>query len=272
MKNTKINLISSVAIVVGLAVSPAGHALDSADASKALAGSSALELPGKAADLVAKASSADKQSVAVAAVKAAVALNPSATVAIVSAMVRETPAAAPVIAITATTMQHKRMGLIVKAAASAAPSEAAKIVAAMLKEFPREYGIIALAAAQGSPKSGLEILAVVGNSNPSLQPYIQAATAKIASTDGEMPVQAILNQSYDQALAFGAISPAGQSKDITLAQTPTTGNSLPIFSPVLDGPTLVPPFSTNIQNTNVITTNSSTVVTQTTGSRPYGSP
>ena len=70
--------MSGLSLVAGLAVGPAVLASDSADVTKALAGSTALELPAKAANLVAKASAADKKNVAVAAVKAAVALNPSA--------------------------------------------------------------------------------------------------------------------------------------------------------------------------------------------------
>src|ERR1039458_7661411 len=67
MKNKVISLMSGLAMVAGLAVGPAVLASNSADVTKALAGSTALELPAKAANLVAKASTADKKNVAVAA-------------------------------------------------------------------------------------------------------------------------------------------------------------------------------------------------------------
>lgn len=117
MKNNLISLVSRMTLIAGLAVSLPVLASNSADLNKALAGSSAVELPAKAADLVAKASAADKQKVAAAVVKAAVGVNPAAVVAIVSAVARENPSAASVTAVTATTLQHKRIGQIAKAAA-----------------------------------------------------------------------------------------------------------------------------------------------------------
>jgi hypothetical protein len=190
MKNNVISLISGMSLVAGLVISPVALASNSADVTKALAGSTALELPAKTANLVAKASAADKQSVAVAAVKAAVALNPSATIAIVSAVARDNPAMAPVAAVTAVTLQHNQIGLITKAAVAAAPSEAAKIVAALIKEFPKDYGVVAIAAAEGAPSAGQEILAVVANYVPALQALIQGVTAN----NGNVSVPAIISQ------------------------------------------------------------------------------
>jgi hypothetical protein len=210
MKTTVMYVIASMALIAGLAVAPAARASDAADvtkdATKALAGSTALELPAKAASLVAKAVAADKKNaknVTSAVVQAAVGVNPSAAAAIVSAVAHENPAMAPVAAVTAVTLQHKRLEFITKAAAAAAPSEAARIVAGLIKEFPQDYGIIALAAAEGAPLAGREILSVVADYIPALQPAIQNAMAKLAATDGNFPVQAILSLSYDQAKASG---------------------------------------------------------------------
>jgi hypothetical protein len=206
MKNKIISLFSGAALFAGLAVSPAALALDSADVSKALAGSTALELPAKAADLVAKAAAADKQEAAAAVVKAAVGVNPAAAAAIVSAVAREYPAAAPAAAVTATTLQHRQIGLITKAAAAAAPAEAARIVAALIKEFPQDFGTIAIAADEGAPSAGQEIRAVVADSVPALQPSsIHGATANFAADNGNVPVQAILSQSDSQALSSNAV-------------------------------------------------------------------
>jgi hypothetical protein len=228
MKTKIISLISGVALIAGLAVSPAALASDSTDVTKALAGSTVLELPAKAADLVAKASAASKQNAAAAIVKAAVGVNPSAAVAIVSAVARENPATAPVAAVTAATLQHKRIDQIAKAAVAAAPSMAAKIVGALIKEFPQDYGVIAIAAAEGAPSAGREILAVVADYVPALQPAIQGATANFAANDGSVPVQAILSQSYNQALTSGAVvstqipSALAQSSPTLSSTTPAT--------------------------------------------------
>ncbi|MGA2541428.1 MAG: hypothetical protein ABSG78_07670 [Verrucomicrobiota bacterium] len=203
MRNKVISLMSGLSLVAGLAVGPAVLASDSADVTKALAGSTALELPAKAANLVAKASAADKKNVAVAAVKAAVALNPSAATDIVSAVARENPAMAPVAAVTAATLQHKQIGLIAKAAAAAAPSEAGKIVAALIKEFPKDYGVIAIAAAEGAPSAGREILAVVAEYVPALQALIQGATAN----NGNVAVLAIISQALASGFAVSTTVP-----------------------------------------------------------------
>jgi len=237
MKTRIISLLSGAAFIATLAVSPSVLAADSADMTKALAGSTALELPAKAASLVAKATAADKQNVAAAVVKAAVGINPSAAIAIVSAVARQNPGTAPVAAVTAVTLQHQRIDLIAKAAVAAAPSEAAKIVAALIKEFPRDYGVIAIAAGEAAPSAGREILAVVADYVPALQSFIQGATAKFAANDGNVPVQTILSQSYSQALASGvAVTAKVQS-----APPPVTSGT--IATPSVSGPTLGPPYT-----------------------------
>jgi hypothetical protein len=260
MKANITRVISNMALIAGLAVSLTALASNSADVTKILAGSTALELPAKAANLVAKASAADKQNVAIAVVKAAIRINPSAAVAIVSAVARENPATAAVAAVTAAILQHKRLDLITKAAAAAAPSEAAKIVAALIREFPQSYGIIAIAAAEGAPAAGREILAVVADYVPALQSGIQSAITSFAA-NGNVPVQAILSQSYNNALTSGtqvmfqvpstllsqndnqvlALNPGAATSTkspITLSQTTPTTTVRPTLSP----PTLGPPY------------------------------
>jgi hypothetical protein len=235
MKTTKIiSLTGCAALIAGLAIAPAALASNSADATKALAGSTVLELPGKAADLVAKASAADKQNVAAATVKAAIGLNPSAVIDIVSAVARENPATAPVAAVTAAILQHKRIDQIAKAAVAAAPSQAAKIVAALIKEFPRDYGVIAIAAAEGAPSAGREILAVVAQHVPALQTYIQGAMAGFAANDGNLPIQAILMQSYNQAVTAGAAVSAP-------APTVSATTGTPSLSPTVINAPFTPP-------------------------------
>jgi len=189
MKAKMISLISGVALVAGLAVSPAALASTSADVTKALAGSTVLDLPSKTAALVAQAVPADRQAVAIVAVKSAVKLNPSIASEIVSAVAKENSTLAPIVAVTAAKVQHKQIGLITKAAAAAAPSEAANIVAAMIKEFPSDYGVIAIAASKGAPDARKEILAAVAKYVPGMQAIVQSMTAD----NSDVSVQTIVN-------------------------------------------------------------------------------
>jgi hypothetical protein len=178
----------------------------------------------------------------------------------------EYPAAAPVAAVTATTIQHKQIGLIAKAAAAAAPSEAARIVAALIKEFPQDYGTIATAAADGAPNAGQEILNVVADYVPALQPTIHSAATNFAANNGSVPVQAILTQSYTHALNSGAAvstqippalsspspnqtvipgaaMPAAGQTTPSLASSPRATAPMPTYAPpLLMGPVLGNPF------------------------------
>jgi hypothetical protein len=259
IKTWMIGLMSAVTWIAGLVNSPAALASNSPDVPKALADATVLELPAKAASLVAGAPAADQQNVAIAVVKAAIGLKPSSAVNIVSALARENPVAAPVAAVTAATLQHKRIDQITKAAVAAAPVEVAKIVAALIKEFPKDYGVIAVAAAEAAPSAGREILAVVGECVPVLRSYIQRATAKFAANDGNVPVQVILIQSYNEAATSGAVS---AKTPPTLTATASATDGAASLSPAtIDAPYAPPPVPTpNI------------VPRQTTGGRNYSSP
>jgi len=261
MKTTKMtSLVSSAVLIAGLAISPGATASNSADVAKALAGSTAFELPSKASGLVAKATSGDKQNVAAAAVKEAIGLNASASIAIVTTVVRENPSTAPVVAVTAATLQHKRIDQITRAAVSAAPSEVTRIVAAMIKTFPRDYGIIAVAAAEGAPSAGREILAVVAERIPALQTYIQNAVAGFADNQANLPIQAILTQSYNQAVS----SSAGGS--VVSAPAPTASDSTPSISPTIINAPFTPPSGT------ITTIGPGQTTNQVAGGRKYSSP
>jgi len=274
MKTRIISLMNGMALIALLAVSPATLASDSADVTKALAGATALELPAKAASLVAKASPADKQNVAVAVVKAAIGVNPTAAVVIVSAVARENPDMAPVSAVTAATLQPKLIEQITKAAVAAAPSQAARIVAALIKEFPKDYGVIAIAGDESAPLAGRDILGVVADYVPALQPAIQGATAGFAANDGNVPVQAILSQSYNQALASGAVTtiriPATLAP-ATLASSSAapSGVTAPLVRPMLSSPVLGPPFTPVTTITNI---GPGQTMPQQPGGRNYSSP
>jgi hypothetical protein len=218
MKNKIISALGGAACLAGLAASPAVLGSDSADVSKALAGATALELPAKASEIVAKTPPAAKQEAAAAVVKAAVGVNPAAAAAIVAAVSREDPAGAALAAVAAATLQRKEIGPIARAAAAAAPAEAARIVAALIKEFPQDYGTIAIAADEGAPQAGREILAVVAEFVPALQPSIRGAMANFAGDNSNVPVQAILTQSYNQALTSGAVATQSRPDGVSAYQ------------------------------------------------------
>ncbi len=172
MKNKIVSLISGLSLVSGLAVGPVAFASTTTDVNQALTGLTAVQIPVKAASLLANASASEKQSVAVAAVKAAFKLDPSTTVGVVSSLSAANPESAPAVAVAAVTLQHKQIGMITKAAAAAAPKQAVQIVVALIKEFPKDYGVITIAATEGAPASTHEILAVVAKSVPAMKAVV----------------------------------------------------------------------------------------------------
>lgn len=233
--------ILTLALMAGLGISLPVFSANSTDIVRAMAGATALELPAKAADLVAKATARDKENVANAVIKAAMGVNPSAAIAIVGAVVQSSPGTAPVVAVTAATLQHKRLEQIVKAAVHAAPSEAGKVVAALIKEFPQDYGTIAIAASEGAPTSGVEILAAVADYVPALQSAIKGSTNSYAANNGNVPVQAILMQSYNQALTSGAVVSTRVPTALAVAPVPSPAQPTVVVS-APSGPYQGPPY------------------------------
>jgi hypothetical protein len=247
MKNKIISLISGVSLVSGLAVGPAVFASNTADVANALTGLTAVQIPVKAADLLTKASLTEKQNVAVAAVKAAIKLNPSVTTEVVSSLATANPETAPAVAVAAVTLQHKQIGMITKAATVAAPKQAVQIVAALLKEFPKDYGVIAIAATEGAPSATREILAVVAKAVPSMQALVQ-------NDSNSSDVVAMVNQS---------MTPAG-----SVASAPQT--TLPI-APQVSGPVISSgPFTPFFGTPGTITPSQLTPVPA--GGRTYATP
>lgn len=274
MKTNVTYFLGRLGLAVGLMVGPFTHAFNPAAISKDLAGASVLEMPAKAAALVSQAKLPEKQDVTAAVVKAALGLNPSASVAIVAAISRENPSSASIAAVTAATLDHKRIALIAKAAANAAPTMATQIVDALIKEFPQDYGTIAVAASEGAPDSGGAILAIVADYVPALQAPIKQATAAFSSSGGNVPVQAVLSQSYSQAVESGsavtyqssgssaAIAAGGNAYSAQNAQVPLSAyssaggatilarTSVPLsltspqraYVPSVSSPTLGPPY------------------------------
>jgi hypothetical protein len=204
MKTLK--LLGGLTITLAMLATQALSAKDSpqlAGFKASLAGVTAIELPAKAASLIAAVSDKEKESVTIAVVRAAVGLNPSATPAIVGAVAHEVPAMAPLAAVTAASLQRKQISLIARSAAAGAPAQAGKIVAALIKEFPSQYAIVAIAASKGAPSAAKEILEVVGSNVPALQAAIHKAIAGFNSVEGLLPVEAILSQGAQQTKLTG---------------------------------------------------------------------
>jgi hypothetical protein len=252
MKNKMINLGAGMVLMAGLVVAPSTFAFDSAALTKSLVASPVSERTATAADLVSKASAADKQAVAQAVVKAAIGLNASAAGDIVSMIAKQNPSLASIVAVTAATLQPKQLGVITKAAVTAAPSEVANIVAALIKSSPKNYSVIADAAAEAAPSSSREILAAVAANVPNLQTLIQGAVAGYAMSDVNLPVQMILNQ-------------VSTSSDTASTAPQPVSPATPILSPVGSG--VGGPFQTISGTPTAITV----FTAEPTGTRTYGS-
>ena len=148
----------------------------------------AVELPAKAADLVAQAKASDREATTINVVKSAVTMSPTAARHIVGAIARAVPDMAPLAAGTAAAEQPKQAGVIAKAAAAAAPSQAGKIVVAVCRAVPKEYRNIAVAVLEAVPGSGNEIVNAVAAALPELKVGIEQAFAgqglNVASAPG----------------------------------------------------------------------------------------
>ena len=247
-------------------------ASESTDFTKILAGTSIVEMPAKAASLVAKADTQqNRKNVTIAVVKAAARLNPTALVAVVGAISRAEPDMAPVAAVTAAQLQHKQLALITKAAAEAAPSQAGNIVAALIKEFPSQYGLIAISASEGAPLAGKEILEVVADYVPALQAGINSALSAYPSSSTQS--QAVPATSLSMTLPVAAILVQASGGPAVAPTRVTVLNSQRAASPPAipaGGPTIGPPF-TPIPGP-VTTLGPGDTVPQTPGGRNYASP
>jgi hypothetical protein len=115
----------------------------------------AVELAAKAAELVAKAAKADKEAVAVAAVRAAASKSPGATLAVVSSLITLHPACASQVVAAAVEALPDQAESIAKIATIAAPDQSEKIVAAVTKTSPAAAQKVALAVASTASKASV---------------------------------------------------------------------------------------------------------------------
>jgi hypothetical protein len=136
------------------------------------------ELPVRVAALVRHAKTPDRNDMTIAAVKAAVGLNPAAATAVVGAIARAVPAMAVIAAETAAAAQPKQAPEIAKAAAAADHSAAAAIVAGVSKAVPDQCESVAIAVSEAVPGSGKEILQAVAIAEPGLKVSIDQVGAQ----------------------------------------------------------------------------------------------
>jgi len=206
------------------------------------------ELPAKAADLVAQASTKNLKQTTIDVVKAAVGLNPAAAPAIVGSIAQTSPTMAATASATAVALVPNQVLVIARAAAAASPAQAGQIVEAICRVLPNDYKAIAEAVAEVIPGAGKEILAGVSTAIPTLKNVIDQT---LASYQGSVPsVSTVLNQVVQtensiliSTLASGTsgTTPSGSSgTPIGLPQGPSVG-APPV--PPAGTPTLITPSS-----------------------------
>lgn len=194
MNNTPTKLLPILGLVVGLASAQAAPGADP-QIRASLAGVSNLELPSKTAGLIAAAPDQNKRAMTINAVQVAVAMNPSAAAAIVSAIATRVPSAASVAAATASELRPDQAGQVARAAASAAPKEAGAIVAECSKAAPDRSAAIAVAASKGAPSASHEILVAASSASPA---HVRDRMVAAANAGRPIPVDVAVLSAYKQ--------------------------------------------------------------------------
>jgi hypothetical protein len=196
-------------------------------------------------------------------VAAAVDVRPPSLIAVVGAIARQVPEAAPAAAAKAASLRPKQLSEITASAASAAPGQAAKIVEVLCKAMPTQYPTIATAAAKAVPSATKEILLAVTAAVPALKPFLDRATTDLAR---DASMTALMSRT--EMLVGATASEAKTTPEKVLAG----GNSGGIAGP-LPPPTLGPPFTELPQGENPGTvTRTQTRVVPDGGGRDYSTP
>lgn len=207
----------------------------------------AIELPAKAAELVAKADAKSLKQTTIDVVKAAVGLNPAGAPIIVGTIAHASPAMAATASATAVGLVPNQVLAIARAAAAACPTKAGEIVEAICRVLPADYQAVAMAVAEVVPGAGREILAGISTAIPQLKTTIDQT---LASYQGSIPsVSTVLSQVAQTdtsaglaALATGSPgaspSPAGVTPSPILPRGPSTGTP---FVPISGTPIVITP-------------------------------
>jgi hypothetical protein len=192
---------------------------DTAALKKILSSVSPAEMPSKAASLVARTSTADREAMAEAVIRVALDVNPAACGAVVGTITKAAPSTAPVVASIAASLQPDKAGVIAKAAAGAAPLKAKELVFAMCQATPKEYAPIAVGASQAAPKADKEILAAVADAVPSLKSYIQQASNQLLGQPAATLSSRISAPTQPSQVLARADSNVRSSSSLSLQQT-----------------------------------------------------
>src|SRR5262245_38135363 len=132
-KTTQFVLAALVAVLTCFTTSPA-QALTENEVSaiiKTIKEAPTADLPLKASEMVTQASKKEKEAVAVAVVRAAIAKKPASAVSVVSSVVKAAPSTAPAVAAAAAKLAPDQVEAIATAAALGASEIADQIVAAI---------------------------------------------------------------------------------------------------------------------------------------------
>jgi len=219
-----------LAIVLGSSIAAAGAATTKEMVRAALKSAPTAEVPARAAELVAQASTDTRESITVEAVRVAVKAHPTIAPAIVGSISKQSPATAAPAAATAAGLQPKQVRAIAQAAAAAAPAQAGAIVMALCKALPASYREIALVVSLAVPGATDEILAGLSEALPEIKPALDSV---IASYSGKSPSVASVLDRVVPSVASGGSDVRGPTVGapfIALSGTPTNappGNDVP---------------------------------------------
>ncbi len=231
MKTFKFAMIFAAAIALATAVNArAGETPVANPFFGVLSTATSVELPAKAAELVAKADAKNLQQTTIDVVKAAVGLNPAAAAVIVGAIAQSTPEMAATAAATAISLVPSQAVAIARAAAAAAPKQAGKIVEAICRMLPATYQKIATAVAEVVPGAGREILAGIAAAIPTLKDSINNMLAGYVG--GAIPsVSTVLEKIAQGGTAVTALALANP---MTMPRGPTVSG---VYIPPSQTPT-----------------------------------
>ena len=158
----KTNQFALAALLVGLTcfVTSPAQALTEKEVSainKTITEAPAADLPARAAEMVTQATKKEKEAVAVAVVRAAIAKKPASAVSVVSSVVKAAPSTAPAVAAAASKLAPDQVEAIATAAALAASEVADKIVAAIADVYPNLEERVAKAVMLAVPQAQAKI-------------------------------------------------------------------------------------------------------------------
>ena len=219
------SFLAAIALASAVNVS-AGEINGASPSFASLSAATAVELPVKAAALVAQADAKNLKQTTIDVVNAAVGLNPAAAPTVVGSIARSTPTMAATAVAAAVSVLPDQAVAIARAAAAAAPAKAGQIVAAVCRELPAKYKEVAEAVAEVVPGAGKEILTAIATAMPRLTDSINKI---LASNKGSIPSVATV---LEQAKPSLEVAPT-----VTLPQATAAS---PMLAPPTVGPAYAP--------------------------------